>query len=105
MIGRGIIADPFLPGRLRGDPRPITIARLRAFLDDFCDQSARELSGPAPLLGRLKELWSYLHVRFVDGAFLWRQIRTSRQPDDYRRILDDWWGRNPPLADLTDGIR
>ncbi|NLF23034.1 MAG: tRNA-dihydrouridine synthase family protein [Lentisphaerae bacterium] len=105
MIGRGIIADPFLPGRIRGDPRPVAIERLRAFLDDFGDQSAHELSGPAPLLGRLKELWSYLHARFVDGPFLWRQIRTSRHPDDYRRILDDWWGREPQLVEITEGIK
>ena len=104
MIGRGAVIDPFLPARLRSDPRPPAAARLRAFLEDFAAQSAAELCGPAPLLGRLKELWSYLHLRFAEGGMLWRQIRTCRRTDDYRRVLDTWWARDPALAEITDGL-
>ncbi len=104
MIGRGAVMDPFLPASLRGDPRQPSAARLRAFLDDFAEQSAAELCGPAPLLGRLKELWSYLHLRLADGAALWRQIRTCRRTDDYRRALDAWWARGPALAEVPDGL-
>jgi tRNA-dihydrouridine synthase B len=104
MIGRGAITDPFLPARLRGDERAPEIARLRAFLDDYAAQSAAELSGPAPLMGRLKELWGYLHAGFEQGERLWRQIRTCRTPDAYRRILSQWWRNNPVLARIPDGI-
>jgi len=104
MVGRGAVCDPFLPARIRGDSRPPSAERLRAFLDDYLEQSAAELCGPSPLLGRLKELWSYLHLRFTDGATLWRQIRTCRRTDDYRRVLDAWWSGAPTLADIPNGV-
>lgn len=104
MIGRGAVIDPFLPARLRGDARPPAVERLRIFLDDYAEQSAAELCGPAPLLGRLKELWSYLHLRFAEGEGLWRQIRTCRRTNDYRRVLDAWWSRGPALAEVPDGL-
>lgn len=77
---------------------------MRAFLEDYCAQSEAELFGPASLLGRLKELWSYLHVRFEDGALLWKQIRTCKQTAEYQRILSQWWQRAPVLARMDDGI-
>lgn len=104
MIGRGAIADPFLPSRICGDDRPPSLERLRAFLEDYHAQSEAELFGPASLLGRLKELWSYLHVRFEDGALLWKQIRTCKQTAEYQRILSQWWQRAPTPALLENGI-
>lgn len=126
MIGRGAVIDPFLPSRLRAaaadetDTRCMSppdygadgdgkaeadhIKRLRAFLEEYYELSASELCGPAPLMGRIKELWSYLHRRFVDGDFLWKQIRTCRQPAAYQRILLEWWARPPSLAAVPDGI-
>ena len=104
MIGRGVIADPFLPARLIGDARIPTFERLRAFLEDYTAQCEAELCGPAPLMGRLKELWSYLHTRFADGEKLWRQIRTCTRPADYRAILTRWWAEPPTWSIPSDGI-
>jgi hypothetical protein len=35
---------------------------------------------------------------------LWRQIRTCRRTDDYRRVLDAWWSRDPQLAEIPAGL-
>ncbi len=90
MLGRGAVADPFLPARIRGDCAPPDLDRLWAFLEAYAAASEAELCGPAPLLGRLKELWSYLWVRFRGGDRLWKAIRTCKHPVEYRRILADW---------------
>ena len=43
------------------------------------DRYAAKLCGPAPLMGRLKELWSYLHASFESTDTGLRQIQ--RAPD------------------------
>ncbi|MBQ7666454.1 MAG: tRNA-dihydrouridine synthase family protein, partial [Kiritimatiellae bacterium] len=72
MIGRGLCARPDLAERIAAGgasapspaPRRERIAEFAAALyDDY----ARTLHGPAPLLGRMKELWSWLHLSFEDG--------------------------------------
>jgi tRNA-dihydrouridine synthase B len=104
MIGRGVAADPFLPERLRGDTTPRDPGRLRAFLDDYLAESAAELSGPAALLGRLKELWRHLHLLFAEGESLWQDIRRCRRLDDYRRAVERGFAAAVPLREPADGI-
>lgn len=104
MIGRGLVADPFLAERIRGATGPRDLARLKAFLDDYLAASQQELFGPAALLGRLKELWSYLHVSLAGGDRLWKTIRVSRRVEEYRPAVDAWFERAPAWVDAADGI-
>jgi tRNA-dihydrouridine synthase len=94
MVGRGVAVDPFLFGRLRDEARPEVArhhdaARLKGFLDDYLAASLEELYGPASVLGRMKELWSYLHRSFADGERLWRGVRVCRTVDEYRRVVEE----------------
>jgi tRNA-dihydrouridine synthase len=89
MIGRGLAADPFLAGRIRGvggDEREA--ARLKGFLDDYVTASAAELYGPASLLGRMKELWGYLHLSLRQGERVWKSVRICRTMDEYRGVVE-----------------
>jgi hypothetical protein len=63
------------------------MARLNAFLDDYVTACAEELHGPASVLGRMKELWGYLHTFFPHGARLWDAIKICRTLDEYRRAV------------------
>lgn len=89
MIGRGVAVDPFLFGRLKGEAQSDEAARLKGFLDEYLAVSAEELYGPASMLGRMKELWSYLHQAFAQGEHLWRSVRVCRTVDEYRRVVDE----------------
>jgi tRNA-dihydrouridine synthase len=90
MAGRGAAADPFLFGELRLEtPPPRDPARLKGFLDDYLSASVEELHGPASVLGRMKELWSYLHQSFDDGERLWRTVRVCRTVEEYRRVAGE----------------
>jgi len=94
MIGRGLAANPFLIEDIRGGvPVVRDTGRLKSFLEDYLAACEEELHGPAPVLGRVKELWSYLHTFFPNGDRLWDTIKVCRTLDEYRRAVDrsDKW--------------
>ncbi len=89
MIGRGLAMDPYALGRITGEgPADRDPARLKGFLDDYVAQSAEELYGPVSVLGRMKELWSYLHQSLLLGDRIWRSVRVCRTMDEYRRVTE-----------------
>ncbi len=99
MLGRGALADPFLPRRIQGDglpERPLEV--IEAFIDEIGVEAGRELSGPAAWLGRMKELWSYLHAAFEGGGTIWKRVRVCRRTEDYGREVSDWFASRPSLA-------
>lgn len=89
MVGRGVAIDPFLIERLRFDAsREREVARLKGFLDDYVAANTEELYGPASVLGRMKELWSYLHLSLCQGERVWRSVRICRTMDEYHRVAE-----------------
>jgi len=93
MLGRGVIADPLLPARIRGLAPPADAAgTLRTFHDDLRDGYARRLAGPGHLLDRMKGFWRYLSGSFADREGVWRRVRRVRRLGDYddavARIFD-----------------
>jgi tRNA-dihydrouridine synthase len=89
MVGRGLAIDPFLVERLRSDtPHTREIERLKGFLDDYVAQSMEELYGPASVLGRMKELWGYLHGVLCQGERVWNGIKICRTMEEYHRVVE-----------------
>lgn len=87
MIGRGAVVDLFLFGKLAGgraaEPLP---ERVKGFLDDYLAACNGELYGPAAVLGRMKELWSYLHQSLRQGERLWQAVRVCRTLSEYSAV-------------------
>ena len=81
MVGRGLCANPGLAAEIRGAP-PAPREAVAAFARDLAAEYAAALCGPAPLLGRLKELWGYLHRSFEAGDDGLRRIQRARTPDE-----------------------
>ncbi|HOE61771.1 MAG TPA: tRNA-dihydrouridine synthase family protein [Kiritimatiellia bacterium] len=97
MIGRGAAVDPFVFGRLTAEASPPRDAeRLKRFLDEYLDACLEELHGPASVLGRLKELWGYLHRSLAGGGRVWKRVRVCRTVDEYRRVVEESFGRAFP---------
>ncbi|MCB2215511.1 MAG: tRNA-dihydrouridine synthase family protein [Desulfobulbaceae bacterium] len=65
MIGRGLLANPFLPAEIKGEVAsgPARLVSLAAFHDELFLALKDRLSGPGHLLGRLKQIWIY----FIDA--------------------------------------
>jgi tRNA-dihydrouridine synthase len=104
MLGRGLLADPFLAERLRGDTAPRDLARLRAFLDDLLAAACAESHGEKPVLGRVKELWGYLAPSLSRDGLLLRRIRLCHRLDEYRRTVDELFARAPAWVERPDGL-
>ncbi len=99
MIGRGLVRNPFLPMQIKN---PETERRLdhrgilRRFHDSLLFAYRKDFKNTGPLLGAMKELWSYLALSFVDGAAYLKKIRKARTLDSYRGAVDALFASNAP---------
>ena len=94
MLGRGLLADPFLLSKLRkekdaeaeeGRNRREAEKKeiLAQFLADLCAGYQETMSGERNVLFKLKELWSYLICLFEDGEKYGKKIRKSQSLQEY----------------------
>ena len=86
MIGRGLLADPFLAERIKGIlPDKEKTERLRAFHDDLFAGYQTIFSGPAHLTGRMKGFWGYLGPSFRKSD---KAVKTILKTNSITRYLD-----------------
>ncbi|MEI8242118.1 MAG: tRNA-dihydrouridine synthase family protein [bacterium] len=104
MIGRGLLADPYLAERLRGSAAPRDLFRVKAFLDDLLAAACEESHGEKQVLGRLKELWGYLAPSLCRDGTLLKRIRFCHLLDEYRRTVDDVFRRQAAWVESRDGL-
>lgn len=94
MIGRGILANPFLPAVLKGaEPAAVyDTMRLKRFHDDLFEAYAGIFKGPAHLIGRMKGFWAYLGPGFPGSGkslkVLLKSTRTSQYLDAAARVFE-----------------
>jgi tRNA-dihydrouridine synthase len=77
MLGRGGVIDPFLPERIKnlncGNCREAR-ERFKAFHDTLLEKYQQKLYGPAHLLHKMKELWSYWALSFENSRDVLKKI-------------------------------
>lgn len=81
MIGRGVLADPFLAEELKGVLNTDQIerkARIRAFHDELLEAYRQRLSGPGHLLGKTKQLWLYLISSFPGKEKPFKKLKKAK---------------------------
>ena len=99
MIGRGALANPFLPAQLKGLPLPDADTRrrqLRQFHDRLHNSYALWLSGPGHLQDKLLEQWHYLAFAFAEPRQLLNRLRHSQNLEACAETVD--WIFDQPLA-------
>ncbi len=89
MIGRGVLANPFLVGEIRGLNVVEHSGRLKAFHDELYLCYREILDGPAHLLGRMKQLWVYLSESFPPGQKSWKKIRKCNTELKYQQVVEE----------------
>ena len=97
MLGRGVLADPFLALSIRGQP-PVPAdrcPRIHAFVGELYAVYREELFGPRPILGKMKELWLYLSRSFADGPRILKKIQRSQTLEEYERIVNTFFEKEP----------
>ncbi|ERP31140.1 dihydrouridine synthase [Chitinivibrio alkaliphilus ACht1] len=89
MIGRGLLTNPFLPAQITGACLPPDAQeQLHAFLSHLCTAYEELLYGPRPVLGRMKEIWTYLQWSFPHGRSGIKKILKSQDIQSYRMRVD-----------------
>jgi tRNA-dihydrouridine synthase len=96
MLGRGVLANPFLPGLLKNTTTLESARktdRFRQFHDVLLERYRLRLSGPGHLLDRMKGLWKYFAQGFQDSETARKRIHKARSIEQYRdavaAFLDD----------------
>jgi tRNA-dihydrouridine synthase len=98
MLGRGLLADPFLAERLRGGfrgEREETLARFVAFYEELEAAYAARLSGPSHLLARMKGWWACFHQSFTEGERFFRKIRKIENLEAFGKAVQAFWDAEP----------
>jgi tRNA-dihydrouridine synthase len=90
MLGRGVLANPFLPDLLKNNPA-IDAARktdrFRQFHGVLFERYRIRLSGPGHLLDRMKGLWKYFAQGFQDSETARKHIHKARSIEQYRAAV------------------
>ncbi|MFH2092533.1 MAG: tRNA-dihydrouridine synthase family protein [Pseudomonadota bacterium] len=99
MIGRGILANPFLAEDIKGiQIKTDRIERLKAFHDDLFDNYQKIFSGPRHLTDRMKGFWSYLGPSFKDSIKPLKLILKSPTIPAYRQQVDLFFNSRPEFT-------
>ena len=90
MLGRGLLANPFLAetiqvGLLRSARNDV---RLHAYVIDLYEDRLRHAGGSPKVLGRMKELWSYLMYSFDEPQDIWRKIKKINALKEYEEAVE-----------------
>ena len=89
MLGRGILANPFLAEQIKnGDTGNDKTERLHAYVLDLYEDRLRHAGGSPKVLGRMKELWSYLMNSFEEPQVVWRRIKKINALQEYEEAVE-----------------
>lgn len=82
MIGQGLIADPFLAGKvkygIRGDKE-----KLKEFHDRLFETYAEQFQSRPNAMMRMKEMWTYLICSFGDHDRHRKKILKAKTPEEF----------------------
>lgn len=100
MLGRGLVADPGLAGKLQGSPVP-SRETLRAFYEELFQETAARLGTPKYTMFRMKELWSYFILLFDQREKYQKLLRKTTSLTEYQAITAHIL-RELPLRDAAE---
>lgn len=87
MLGRGILRNPGLIGRMKGKPMPDK-KRIRSFHDKLYQDFKEVSSGDKNVLFKMKEIWVYLGDLFTDSVPYMKKIKKAEKLWKYEEAVD-----------------
>jgi len=90
MIGRGCLANPFLPLVIKTgvSEKQDRIRKLKQFHGALFEKYSALLDGPSHVLNKMKGHWCYMSLPFTDCKKSMKKIKKSRQPDQYLELVN-----------------
>ena len=86
MIGRGLIADPFLPSMIKNNTTEYPKNRLEifeAFHDEIYQEYDAYLSGPTPIRMKMLGFWEYFSESFSNPQKTFKKIKKAGNSRNY----------------------
>ena len=90
MIGRGLIADPFLPSMIKNDTNEYPENRwdiFREFHDAIYHQYDAALSGPTPIKMKMQGFWEFFAQSFSNPQKTFKKIKKANNPRAYQQAV------------------
>lgn len=88
MIGRWAIYDPFLPCEIKGLPLPLEPKEMiRGFHDELYADYREVLCGPAHVMDKMKEVWTFMGKFFGRSGQLLGRIAQARTLEAYEQAV------------------
>jgi tRNA-dihydrouridine synthase B len=92
MIGRGLIADPFLPSMIKNDTLDYPKNRwdlFSEFHDTIYHQYDAALSGPTPIKMKMLGFWDYFSQSFSNPQKTYKKIKKAGNPKVYQQAVKE----------------
>jgi tRNA-dihydrouridine synthase len=92
MLGRGLLSNPFLCETIKNDRTQTgnAVERIAAFHDDLLAAYEAVLHGDQPVLGKMKEFWTYQSAYLSNGAKMFKKLKKTRGLSSYRAIVSEF---------------
>jgi len=90
MIGRGLIADPFLPAMIKADTEVYPDSRIelfRQFHDTLLSSYSEALSGSKQLIQKMYFFWEYFIRLFPNSGKGLKLIKKAQNIDNYKEYV------------------
>ena len=101
MLGRGLIADPALAGKLQGG-KPVEKLVLERFMEELFASYCVDFGQQEPAVQRMKETWFYVLHLFADSQRTAKKMRRVKNPAEYAALTVEIF-RELPLLEETAG--
>ena len=92
MLGRGLLSNPFLCETIKsGNPETAdAIQRISAFHDDLVSRYEAVLHGDQPVLGKMKEFWTYQTLHLSNGHKMFKKLKKAQRLPSYKAIVSEF---------------
>lgn len=92
MLGRGLLANPFLGEVIKsGNPKTENaIERIAAFHADVLASYTDYLDGDHPVLGKMKEFWTYQTQHLSNGHKMFKKLKKAQRLSSYSAIVSEF---------------
>jgi len=89
MLGRGLLSNPFLCEGIKGanSRDGNAVAQIAGFHDDLLARYEAALHGDHPVLGKMKEFWTYQSIHLSNGEKMFKKLKKTRDLSTYRSIV------------------
>ncbi len=90
MMGRGLIADPFLPSMIKNDTTEYPENRwdiFSEFHDTIYQQYDAALSGPTPIKMKMQGFWEFFSQSFSNPQKTFKKIKKANNPRAYQQAV------------------